>query len=116
VSCYFVIPVFNGESTLGRAVESVLRQRGINQHVSIVDHASSDGSPELGRDLAASVDRVIFVSVPRLPHDRHSPGRPLDAFRQSRMESQLIFSEAPWLALWKELARVSAGGNRPGPR
>lgn len=55
------IPVFNGAATLRRAVESALTQthRDILVHVS--DNASTDGTPQIGRELAASHPEVTFT-------------------------------------------------------
>jgi glycosyltransferase involved in cell wall biosynthesis len=55
------IPVFNGAATLRRAVQSALAQthRGAVVHVS--DNASTDATPQIGRELAATHPKVRFT-------------------------------------------------------
>jgi glycosyltransferase involved in cell wall biosynthesis len=55
------VPVFNGGTTLHRAVESILRQthRGCVVHIS--DNASTDATAEVGAALAAEHDEVSFT-------------------------------------------------------
>jgi hypothetical protein len=57
-----VIPHFNYGAYLPMALESVLTQRGVELEVIIVDDASTDGSTEVARTLAAQDDRVTLVA------------------------------------------------------
>lgn len=57
-----LIPVHDGESTLERAVRSVLRQTCADLEVLIVDDASSDGSLALVRRLASEDARVRVIA------------------------------------------------------
>lgn len=56
-----IIPVFNGESCVARAVESALACAGVHQ-VLVVDDGSSDGSAATVRAMRSS--RVIMLSQP----------------------------------------------------
>ena len=58
-----VIPFYNAEATLERAVTSVLKQTGLGQ-LWLVDDASSDGSSQWARDLAAQHPHVHYERMP----------------------------------------------------
>ena len=55
------IPVFNGAATLRRAVESALAQTHRSTLVHVSDNASTDATPQIGRDLAANHPEVTFT-------------------------------------------------------
>jgi hypothetical protein len=55
-----LVPCYNYARFLERAVGSVLSQDGVDVRVLIVDDASSDETPEVGRRLAARDPRVRF--------------------------------------------------------
>src|SRR5262249_20289322 len=55
------VPVFNGGTTLRRAVESILRQTHRSCIVHISDNASTDATAEVGATLAAEHDVVSFT-------------------------------------------------------
>lgn len=57
-----LIAAWQAESTLERAVESVLAQRDCSVEVIIIDDASLDGTRELAERLAASDPRVCAIS------------------------------------------------------
>lgn len=59
-----VIPCFNGEATLERAVASALAQNIQDMTVVIVDDASTDGSLRLAQDLAKRDSRVKSLPLP----------------------------------------------------
>jgi glycosyltransferase involved in cell wall biosynthesis len=54
------LPVFNGVETLESVVESVLAQDYRNLELVISDNASTDGTEELCRELAARDRRVVY--------------------------------------------------------
>jgi glycosyltransferase involved in cell wall biosynthesis len=56
-----IIPVYNRASTVGRAVESVLRQTYRPLEVIVVDDGSTDGTAE---SLAAYGDKIILIRQP----------------------------------------------------
>jgi glycosyltransferase involved in cell wall biosynthesis len=58
----FGIPVYTGEAHLEEAVASLLGQRGEELALVLVDDASEDATPELGRALAARDTRVTYES------------------------------------------------------
>ena len=53
-----VIPVYNAEGFLARALESVLAQTRAVDEIIVVDDASTDGSPEVARRFGARVCRL----------------------------------------------------------
>jgi hypothetical protein len=55
-----VVPCYNYARFLTRCVESALGQEGVEVRVLILDDASSDDTPEVGRRLAASDSRVEY--------------------------------------------------------
>ena len=55
-----VVPCHNYGQYLRNCVNTVLSQRGVCVRVLIIDDASSDNTPEIGRALAASDGRVDF--------------------------------------------------------
>lgn len=55
------IPVFNGAATLRRAVESALAQTHRGTLVQVSDNASTDATPQIGRELAANHPEVTFT-------------------------------------------------------
>jgi glycosyltransferase involved in cell wall biosynthesis len=59
-----VIPCFNGEATLARAVESVLVQGCPDVRIALVDDGSTDGSLALAQSLAQSHKEVVSLSMP----------------------------------------------------
>ena len=64
-----VVPHYNYGRYLPVAVESVLAQDGVDVDVIIVDDASTDGSLEVARRLAATDDRIALVE--HEVHQRH---------------------------------------------
>ena len=63
-SLLVVIPCFNGETTLERAVASALAQQVSPMTVAVVDDASSDGSFALAQELAARHPQVKALAMP----------------------------------------------------
>jgi glycosyltransferase involved in cell wall biosynthesis len=63
-----VMPVFNEAGTLRAIVERVLSAdtMGLDKQVIVVDDGSTDGSAEIGRELAAADSRILFI-----PQDRN---------------------------------------------
>jgi glycosyltransferase involved in cell wall biosynthesis len=59
------VPVFNGATTLRRAVESIVRQTCRDRRVHISDNASTDATSEVGQALANEYPDVAFT--------RHTP-------------------------------------------
>lgn len=58
VSFSVIIPVFNGEATIARAIESVLEQTFAAEEVIVVDDGSTDGTAQVVRRYG---DRVSYV-------------------------------------------------------
>ncbi len=55
-----VVPCYNYARYLRDCVESVLSQRGVNVRVLVIDDASTDETPQVGKELAAADGRVEF--------------------------------------------------------
>ena len=56
-----LLPVFNAESTLPAAVESILRQDFADFELLLIDDGSRDGSAEIIRAFARRDERINFV-------------------------------------------------------
>lgn len=59
------LPVYNSERYLRPAVESILNQTFSDFELIIRDNASTDGTPEIARELAARDARIRFIKVER---------------------------------------------------
>lgn len=53
-----IIPVYNGERFIRRCINSVLKQTYSNIEIIVVDDGSSDGSPDILRQMAEKDDRL----------------------------------------------------------
>lgn len=53
-----IIPVFNGESTIGRAIDSVIQQTYKNFELIVVDDGSSDGTEAIIRGYGSSLKHI----------------------------------------------------------
>lgn len=73
------MPLFNREATVGRAVESVLRQTLANFELVIVDDGSTDGSVNVVEAIGDPRVRLI-----RLPENRGGNAARNEGVRQSR--------------------------------
>ena len=56
-----VMPVYNVEKHLKKAVDSVLKQTYTDFEIILVDDCSPDGCPQLCEELAASDERIMAV-------------------------------------------------------
>lgn len=59
-----VMPVYNGEKYVGRAIESVLRQTFLEFEFLIVDDGSTDATPTLLQEYAARDARIRLLAQP----------------------------------------------------
>ena len=57
-----IVPVYNGEATLRRCVESVIAQSFTDWELIVVDDGSSDGSNRLAKELAAGEPRMKLLT------------------------------------------------------
>lgn len=55
-----VVPCYNYGRFLETCIRSIIRQDGVSVRVLIIDDASTDNSPDVGRRLASEDDRVHF--------------------------------------------------------
>lgn len=62
-----IIPVFNRESLIKVALNSVIKQTYTNWECIVVDDGSTDGSLEILKDYAIKDSRITFFSRQRLP-------------------------------------------------
>ena len=82
-----VLPVYNAQNTIVRAITSVLDQKGVMPYLCIVDHGSTDKT----RDRLApfeQLDNVSILYLQRSPHDRRSAAHPLNVGAQSLLEGK----------------------------
>lgn len=75
----FVIAAYNAEATLGRAIDSALRQRGMDVEVVVVDDCSTDGTVALAQSYADGRVSVVALKANRGPGGARNVG--LDAAR-----------------------------------
>ncbi|MEL6520625.1 MAG: glycosyltransferase family 2 protein [Pseudomonadota bacterium] len=59
-----IIPAWNAEASLRRAVESALAQREVSVEVIVVDDASTDGTLSLAQEMAAEEPRLRVLDQP----------------------------------------------------
>ncbi|MCL2536861.1 MAG: glycosyltransferase family 2 protein [Coriobacteriia bacterium] len=57
----FVIAVFNGEATIERAIESIVRQKNSNWELVVVDDGSTDGTSDIVRKYQEQNSRIRLV-------------------------------------------------------
>jgi glycosyltransferase involved in cell wall biosynthesis len=56
-----VIPCYNYARFLRRCVNSALTQQGVEVDVQIIDDASTDETPRIGRELSAEHENVVYI-------------------------------------------------------
>ncbi|MFQ6550851.1 glycosyltransferase family 2 protein [Aestuariibius insulae] len=74
-----IIPAWNAETTVSRAIDSALSQVGVSVEVIVVDDASTDGTVRVLSDLAALDRRVTFLQQSRNMGPAAARNRALDA-------------------------------------
>jgi len=64
------IPVYNGELTIKKAIDSVLKQSFIDFELMISDNASTDSTPEICKTFPQLDNRIVFIrhKKPRGPY------------------------------------------------
>ena len=62
-----LVPARNEERSIGACLESILRTRGCEIEIGVLDDASSDRTAEIVRELAARDPRVRLAHAPPLP-------------------------------------------------
>lgn len=58
-----LLPAWNAEATIGRALASVLDESGVDLECVVVDDASTDGTLEVVRGIAAMDSRVVVLAL-----------------------------------------------------
>ena len=58
-----IVPVYNGEKTLERCVDSVLKQEYKDFELFLINDGSSDKTREICERYAAADDRVLVIPV-----------------------------------------------------
>ena len=56
-----IVPVYNDEKFLGKAIESLLRQTLSDIEIILVDDGSTDNSPKICDDYAKKDSRIIVI-------------------------------------------------------
>lgn len=56
-----IVPIYNSEKTLGRCIESILKQTYTNFELLLIDDGSTDSSAEICRSYAASDERIRLI-------------------------------------------------------
>ena len=73
-----VIPAFNAERTICRAVSSALRQAAVRVQVIVVNHGSSDKTSELVSSRFKSDPKFLLIDIKRRSNEMRSAARPLN--------------------------------------
>jgi hypothetical protein len=76
-----LVPCFNAEASIGRALGSVLAETTVPLEVIAVDDASTDGTVEVLRGIAARDDRVVVIPLPVNGGVSNARNRGLEAVR-----------------------------------
>jgi hypothetical protein len=76
-----VIPSWNAAASVGRALDSVLAERGVELECVVVDDGSVDGTADVVREIAARDPRVVLVASPVNEGVSAARNRGLDAVR-----------------------------------
>lgn len=103
-----VIPAYNEAAVLGNCVRSVLRSSHTNIQVILVDDGSSDETAAIMAGLAASDDRVRFVSQPNA-----GKGAALNHGMEFADGEILIFADADGVFASDTIKRMLAGFTEP---
>lgn len=69
----FIIPAYNAERFIARAIDSIRAQNGCNFEIIVADDASTDATAETVREIARTDPRVRLVT---LPQNSGSPALP----------------------------------------
>ena len=88
-SASLIVPCFNHQATLARAVESGLRQAALHEIVIVDDH-STDDSLGVARELAASDRRILVMQT----EDNIGPGGARNAGVRAACGSHVSFLDA----------------------
>ncbi|MGH3192852.1 MAG: glycosyltransferase [Streptosporangiaceae bacterium] len=75
---YVIVAYRNAAGSLTAAVRSAAFQRDINLRVVVVDHDSTDDTPEVIKELSAELGGVIRLNLCSAPGERRTPARPLN--------------------------------------
>jgi len=71
-----IIPTYNGSAFIGEALESVWQQTRLPREIIVVDDASTDGTPDLVRQLATQA--LVPLRVIGLKENSGGPARPMN--------------------------------------
>jgi glycosyltransferase involved in cell wall biosynthesis len=71
-----IIPTYNGSAFIGEALESVWQQTHLPREIIVVDDASTDGTPELVRQLATR--SLVPLRVIGLKDNSGGPAQPMN--------------------------------------
>jgi glycosyltransferase involved in cell wall biosynthesis len=75
---YVIIACRNAARSLSAAVRSAARQRDVDARVVVVDHDSTDHTPEVLDELRAEFPSVIRLHLGPVSGERRTPARPLN--------------------------------------
>ncbi|WP_054113710.1 glycosyltransferase family 2 protein [Marinagarivorans algicola] len=123
-----IMPCYNNEATIGKAVESVQRQTYIEWELLITDDGSIDGSVELIERLASSDKRIKFFSlqknggagVARNNSIKNAVGRYIafldadDSWDPEKLDCQITFMKENGVALTYSAYQKIKGGDLAG--
>jgi len=105
-----IVPARNEEACLGRCLESLVSQTGINFEVIAVDDASTDRTAEIAR----SFKRVIVISAPTLPENWTGKNNAMSGGATIARGKWLLFTDADTIHTPGSLARAVAEAEQHG--
>lgn len=105
-----IVPARNEERCLGKCLDSLLAQEGVDFEVILVDDASTDATQE----IALSRPQVRLLEAPPWPEDRSGKCNAAQAGADAARGEWLLFTDADTLHLPGSLARALAEARQHG--
>ena len=105
-----IVPARNEEACLGMCLESLIRQKGVDFEVLVVD----DGSTDRTREIALSFPGVRVLDAPPPPADRNGKSNAASTGAREARGEWLLFTDADTVHLPGSLALSLAEAKRNG--
>lgn len=107
---FIIVPARNEEACLGRCLESLVTQTGIDFEIIVVDDASTDRTGEIARSFSS----VRVISAPPLPEDWTGKNNAMAAGVKVANGKWLLFTDADTVHKPGSLAKAVAEAEQHG--